>query len=260
MIQWLQRHRLPAVAALTLSLTVAILAASSPMASAQESAASPAAADTAKATKPSSKEARKAARAEEKAASKARKEAKKADKAAIKAKQDAADQAANLPWQDGANWLSLRAGYAKSAADEHGNGDIGAGAGYYHFLNRRWAAAIQMNVDVLGRFQGATELSIPLTLEFTRHIQWPTEMRPYIGMGGGAFYYSTYRTGDDYAMVRPGVYLTGGFNTPISERSLVGIDLRAQWSFDATSDNPVFPDDGPNVLHWSLKLNYLRWQ
>jgi len=256
----LQRFRLPAVAALTLSLTVAVLAASAPAASAQGPDANPAASDTTKASKPRTKAAKSAAGAEKKAAKKAAKDKKHAARAEKAAKEDAEDKAAAAPWQRDANWLSLRFGYAKSAADNHADGDVGGGFGYYHFLNRRWAAGIHTNVDLLGRFQGTTEVSVPLTVELTRHIRWKGELRPYVGFGTGAFYYHAYRTGEDYSIVRPGFYLTGGFNTPISDRSLMGVDLRMQWSNDARSDNAVFPDAGPSVMHWSAKLNYLRWQ
>jgi outer membrane protein W len=255
----LQRFRLPAVAALTLSLTVAILAASTPMASAQESAANSAASDTTKAAKPRTEAARSTARAEKKAAKRAAKDNRKAVRADKAAKDDAEDRQSAAPWQRDANWLSLRFGYAKSAADHHANGDIGGGFGYYHFFNRRWAAGVHTNVDMLGRFQGATEISIPVTFEMTRHIKWASDVRPYVGAGLGAFYYHATRTGEDYSIVRPGMYLTGGFNTPIADRSLIGLDLRLQWSNDAASENAVFPDEGPSVMHWSVKLNYLRW-
>lgn len=262
MIQWSQRLRLPALAALTLFLAVAISAASVPSAAAQE-AATPAASDTtktARAAKPTTREAKRAASAERKSAKQAAKAKKQADRAERLAKEDAADRAAGSPWQRDANWMSLRFGYAKSAADHHASGDIGGGFGYQRFLNRRWAAGIQTHVDMLGRFQGSTEVSIPVTFELTRHVQWKSEVRPYFGAGLGAFYYHAYRTGEDYSIVRPGMYLTGGFNTPVADRSLLGLDLRMQWSNDARSENPMFPDAGPSVMHWSIKLNYSRWQ
>lgn len=263
MIQWSQRLRLPALAALTLSLSVAMSATIAPTASAQESATPPASPDSVKAAapaRPSTKEAKRAAAAERKAAKQAAKAKKKADRAEAVAKLDAADREAGTPWQRDANWMSLRFGYAKSAADRHANGDIGGGFGYQHFLNRRWAAGIHTNVDMLGRFQGSTEISIPVTVDLTRHIHWGTDMRPYLGAGLGAFYYHAYRTGEDFSIVRPGIYLTGGFNTPIADRSLIGLDLRMQWSNDAKSRNQIFPDAGPSVMHWSVKLNYSRWQ
>lgn len=252
----LQRFRPTAVAALILILAVAT---SAPARAAEEPAAKPAATGAA-AAKPAGAEARKAARAQAKAAKKEARAKRLADRAAKTAKQEAEDTQNRTPWQRDANWLSLRFGYAKSAADHHAHGDVGGGFGYNHFLNRRWAVGAHVNVDMLGRFGGSSELSVPVTLELTRHIKWNTQLRPYVGLGAGAFYYSAYRTGQDYSEVRPGMYLTGGFNTPISDRSLIGIDTRVQWSNDAGSKNAVFPDAGPSVMHWSIKLNYQRWQ
>lgn len=259
MIQWSQRRRRSALVALALSLTVAVLATSTPPAGAQEAAAPADTAKAAPAARPSGKEAKRAAAAERKAEKRAAKAAKRAERAEKQAVIDAADGEANSPWQRGANWMSVRFGYAKSAADGHANGDIGGGFGYQHFMNRHWAAGIHANADLLGRFQGASEISIPLTVELTRHIHWKTGMNPYLGAGAGAFYYKTYRTGADYSIVRPGMYVTGGFNMPIADRSLIGVDARMQWSNDAASDNPIFPDAGPSVMHWSVKLNYSRW-
>ncbi|NOT35067.1 MAG: hypothetical protein HOP12_13025 [Candidatus Eisenbacteria bacterium] len=251
---WSILHRPGAVVALV--LTVALAAGLVARESCAQS--TPAPADTSKAatlTRAEKREARSASQIE--AARK--KEANRTAKREKIAKEEAEDVTHATPWQKGANWMSLRFGYAKSAADFHAPGNVGGGFGYNRFVSRRWAAGVHANLDLLGRFGAAAEVSAPLTIEMTRHFKWNTGARPYIGLGAGAFYYHVYRSGQDYSMVRPGMYLTGGMNVPISGKSLIGVDTRMQWSSDAKTDNVTFPDEGPNVMHWSIKLNYSRW-
>lgn len=225
------------------------------------SAAAPTPAAAAPAAAPVDRKAAK--KAQRDAARKERGEAKakkEADKRARQEAEDKLDRDASSPWIRDANWMSFRAGTASSAVKNSPDGNVGVGFGMYHFLNHRWAAALQADLDVLGKFSGATEMELPLTLEMTRHFRWKTPtMRPYVGAGTGVWFHRYYRTGDDQADVRPGIYLSGGINTPIAPRSLLGVDMRLTFQGNAESDNPLFPNQDTNALHWSFKLNYLRW-
>lgn len=163
------------------------------------------------------------------------------------------------PWADGSQWLSVRAGYARSAVKNAGNGLGGAGFGYTRFISPKWALGGHFQYDVLGRFGAASEIDMPFTVEMTRHFAWATPLRPYLGFGTGAFVHKMYRTGADETTIRPGFYFTGGANSPISPSSLIGVDARMVVESDGESDNPVFPSENATVLHWSLKLTYARF-
>jgi len=103
-------------------------------------------------------------------------------------------------------------------------------------------------------------MEIPLTVEGSRHFRWGDTFRPFLGAGTGAYYHRTYRTGFDETEVRPGFYLSTGFNSPISAGSLVGAVFRMTVQGDADSVDPIFPNEGSTAVHWSFKLNYLRVQ
>jgi hypothetical protein len=163
------------------------------------------------------------------------------------------------PWAKGTQWVSMRAGYAKSAAKGSGNALGGYGFGYTRFYTPKWAFGAHVHHEVLGRFGGAAEVEVPFTVEVMRHFKWSTPLRPYLGLGTGAFFHKTYRTGDDETSVRKGIYVGGGVNAPIDARSLLGLDVRAIDEFDAKSTNPVFPLESSSALHWSIKLNYARF-
>jgi hypothetical protein len=163
------------------------------------------------------------------------------------------------PWADGTQWISLRAGYAKSAVKSAGNALGGYGFGFTRFISPKWALGGHVQHDVLGRFGAASEIDIPITVEMTRHFAWETPLRPYLGFGTGAFIHKMYRTGADETSIRPGAFLTAGANAPINATSLIGVDARMVAQMDAETTNPVFPSDGSTVLHWSLKLNYARF-
>jgi hypothetical protein len=225
-------------------------------------AADPPASDTTKAVAPalSQKDAERAAEQlekQQKAEEKAKEEASKKAKRDMEIK---ADLAAGHPWIEGANWMSFRIGSATSTVKNAPDANIAVGFGMYHFLNRRWAGAFHADLDVLGRFGGGSEMELPLTLEMTRHMDWKTStMRPYLGLGTGVWFHRYYRTGDDEAEVRPGIYLSTGVNSPIGARSMLGMDVRLTFQGSAASDNPMFPNEESTAFHWSLKLNYLRW-
>jgi len=163
------------------------------------------------------------------------------------------------PWAEGMTWASFRFGYAKSAAQFAANGNVGFGFAYTKFLSRKWSLGGSAQYDVLGKFGDASEIEIPFGVDLTRHFKWATTARPYFGLGSGLFFHKTYRTGEDVGDIRKGVFLTYGVNAPISDQSLIGLDVRNTFEFDAESHNPVFVNDQKSAMHWSVKLNYARF-
>ena len=162
------------------------------------------------------------------------------------------------PWDDDARWISLRAGYAKSGARFAAGGSFGYGFAYTWFLapGTAWSASVQH--DVLGRYGSASEIEVPITVEFTRHFHWSDPARPYLGVGWGAVYHKTYRTGADESDFRQGLYLTGGGNAAIDASSLIGFDLRIMLEQDTRSINPTFPNAQASSTVWGAKLVYSR--
>jgi hypothetical protein len=181
-------------------------------------------------------------------------------------------------WTKGAQWMSVRAGYAKISAQDAPDGLAGYGFGYARFVMTRWAVGGYIHQELLGRFGHATAIEVPLTIEVVRHTRWGSAMHPYVGVGAGAFYYKYYRTGEDVAGFRPGRYITLGFTSPVAHRNLLGVDIRLA-SIDKLRDNRVFAGsetnnptindafaqplsvlgtgfDSGGELHWSVKLNY----
>ncbi len=166
------------------------------------------------------------------------------------------------PWVKGRNWVSVRAGYAKSSALGAADGNFGAGFGFLRFRNSKWSYGAQAALDVLGHFGNATEFESPWTVEVLRHYQWRTPARPYLGFGGGAYYNKVTGTGDDRATLVPGYYLAGGLNSRISEHGLFGFDVRASLVKLDKQDNPVFGGEvsggkrEKRAPHWSAKVTY----
>jgi len=199
----------------------------------------------------------------------------------LRSRASSSSAAAPNPWAPGTQWLTLRAGYAKSTTEGAADGGAGYGFGYSRQLRpvkvnfrrlhwtlfRRWALGGYVHYEVLGRFRGAAEIEAPASLEMVRQFRWSAQMRPYLGFGGGPFYRKGYRTGEDFRDVTFGKYVTFGANVPISNRHLVGVDFRFI-RLDASNipANPVFgmgsaklhdgiaeAEDG---THWSVKLSY----
>jgi hypothetical protein len=166
------------------------------------------------------------------------------------------------PWATGAEWFTVRAGYAKSTAAGAADGNVGFGFAYTRFHNSKWAYGATAEWDVLGRFGSARELEVPWTLEVSRHYKWPAMLRPYMGLGFGAYYHQLSGTGADNSTVVPGGYIGTGFNTPISDRGLFGVDVRMNLVGANSQDNPVFGGAATanqhqsRVFHWSAKLGY----
>src|SRR6185312_2991547 len=126
-------------------------------------------------------------------------------------------RAADDPWAGNQQWASVRVGYAKAGAEFAGDGSIGWGFGYTRFLHNGLAWSANVQHDLLGRFAGAAEIEVPLTVEFTKHLRWSHSTRPYLGMGWGAFYRKTYRTGADEAGFHQGIFAAGGANGMIDK-------------------------------------------
>jgi hypothetical protein len=162
------------------------------------------------------------------------------------------------PWDDDARWISVRAGFAKSGAHFAPGGSFGYGFAYTWFLAKgtAWSATVQH--DVLGRYGRASEIEVPITTEFTRHLRWSESARPYVGIGWGAIFHKTYRTGADESDFRQGLYLSGGGNAVINAASLVGFDVRLVLEQDTRSINPTFPNSSASSTVWSTKLTYSR--
>lgn len=161
------------------------------------------------------------------------------------------------PWSKRAQWLSLRAGYAKSGEVGSANGNVGFGVGYSRFLNHKWAAGAYLHGDVLGKFGAAAELEAPLTFELVRHFMWQTAAHPYFGMGAGWFHRKLYRTGDDSESTNGGYYFVGGINIPVAAKRIFGFDVRTEFvKGNLGETNPVFGTDEKTLIHYSAKFSY----
>jgi hypothetical protein len=161
-------------------------------------------------------------------------------------------------WTKGTNWLSMRAGYAKSTVANTGDGVAGYGISYQHMIDRQWSFGGAVQHDLLGRVGNSSEISVPFTLELARHFKLDTAIRPYFGAGGGYYFHKYYRTGSEYTGVPgAGYYVTLGANLPLSGRHVLGLDART--SFVKGHEgivNPVFGPEKASQTLWSVKLTW----
>ena len=161
-------------------------------------------------------------------------------------------------WTKGNNWLSVRAGYGKSTVVNTGDGLLGYGIAYQRMLSRKWSFGGAVQHDLLGHLGNSTEISVPFTLELTRHFKWDTALRPYVGIGGGYYFHKYYRTGkQDTGAPGSGSYVAFGANMPLSDRNVLGLDARM--SFVGGHDgeaNPVFGPEKASETLWSVKLTW----
>ena len=161
------------------------------------------------------------------------------------------------PWSHGSQWISVRAGYAKTAYGTAPDGLMGYRFGYSRMITNRWSAGGYVHHEALGRFGSATEVEVPLTVEMVRHFKWNSALRPYLGLGGGVFYQKYYRTGDDFGATRSGGYAVGGANVPVDKHHLLGLDVRmALVNGERDRLNPVFGLIKPQEKQWSIKINW----
>jgi hypothetical protein len=201
------------------------------------------------------KEAEERAEAERKAAE----EKAEAEKKARELAEAEEARKSGIPWRRDANWMTFRFGTSGSKVENSPDAGIALGIGGMHFRSPRWAYGLNLDVDVLGKFNGATQMEIPITVELSRHMRWGSDtFRPFLGTGLGAYYYRTYRTGADATDVRPGFHLSGGFNSPISGSALLGVVARGAVQWGAELDDPYFPNESNTAVHWSVKLSYIR--
>lgn len=160
-------------------------------------------------------------------------------------------------WNPGAQWMSVRFGYAREQGNFSPNGNVGYGMGYSQMVSKRLSLGANVQHDLLGKFGGSALIAMPATLEALWHFSWSQGAHPYVGAGVAAVYRKIYRTGADASSVQPGYSLTAGINAPIDKAHLLGLDMRFAsvanpgWSYD-----PVFLIRRPTQTLLSLKLNY----
>ncbi len=165
--------------------------------------------------------------------------------------------AASDPWAKGAQWMSIRAGYAKALGDNAAESGAGYGFGWSRMLNKRYSFGLYAHHEILSRSNGAAEMAFPFTAELARHFRWRTDLHPYLGVGGGGINYRTYRSGDDHIGASNGVYLVGGMNTPIAPQQVLGLDLRfLRRTGNDKITNPSFGRQKSSVFDVGLKLNW----
>lgn len=167
-------------------------------------------------------------------------------------------RAADDHWNEDKHWASARLGVARSGARFAPGGSFGYGFGYSWFLARNVAWSASVGHDLLGRYNAAAEIAIPITTEFTRHFSWSQQTRPYLGLGWGAIYHKTYRTGADQSGFRQGIYVAAGGNSSIGANMLIGFDFRWMLEQDTRSINPAFPNGEASSTITSAKLSVSR--
>jgi hypothetical protein len=162
------------------------------------------------------------------------------------------------PWATQTNWLGVRAGYAKSTADNSGDGLGGYGIWYQHMMSNHWSIGGSVQHDLVSHFAGSYEISVPFTLELSRHFRWSPTLGTYLGVGGGYYFHKYYRSPRDYTGAPgSGSYITFGGNVPVSDRHLLGLDVRT--SFVRGRDgvvNPVFGPEKKSETLYSIKLGW----
>ena len=170
-----------------------------------------------------------------------------------------ADRGPEEPWKKGARWVSFRAGYVKSLEGGAPNAMAGYGFGLSKMLSDRVALGFFVHHELLGKFGAAAQIEIPITAEYAFHFNWNTPLRPYVGVGVGAFYHKIYRSGADRTELQPAAVFKFGADVPVDARNVLGVDARlANVTSDDETVDPVFGKSKPSSLRWSLKLNYSR--
>ncbi len=163
------------------------------------------------------------------------------------------------PWDQGATWTTLRAGYSRASYATAGEGNVGFGFGFSRMISPSWSFSAMAERNVLGKFNDATESEIPFTIELDRHVNWGETIRPYYGLGMGAYYHKFTDTMADGSDVRGGLLVAFGMNTAVAPRQLLGIDARAAivTRRDGTaSTNPVFGPQDKTARQWGMKLTW----
>ena len=158
----------------------------------------------------------------------------------------------------GANWLGLRAGYAKRSGESSGQGLVGYGIQYQRMLSNKYAFAVGTGHDVVGHFQSQTDHAVPFTAEFQRHFRWKGATQPYVGLGGGYYYRKFYRTDSEYnTHTTGGAHVSVGFNSALGDRHVIGIEGRgARLQGRAGITNPTFGISDDSEAIWTLKATW----
>jgi len=158
----------------------------------------------------------------------------------------------------GADWLSLRFGYANRTGETSGDGSIGYGIGYTHMLSNRSAFAAGINHDIVGHFAKQLDEAVPITGEFQRFFKWSGEMRPYLGVGAGFYFRKFYRTGTEYnTTTTGGGHVSIGFTSQIDAKHVVGFETRVAWVQGRPGvTNPTFGPGEPTETIWTAKLTW----
>jgi hypothetical protein len=161
-------------------------------------------------------------------------------------------------YAQGANWLSLRFGYAKRTGDVTGEGLVGYGMAYQHMITRRVAFEAGAAHDIVGHFNGELDEVVPFTGEFQRHFHWNTAVRPYLGLGGGFYLHKSYRTGTDYTTTTSGgPHLSIGFSSQLDPDHVIGLVVRVATIQGRTGVvNPTFGPEKANETIWTAKISW----
>jgi hypothetical protein len=161
-------------------------------------------------------------------------------------------------YAQGANWLSFRAGWAKRAEDLAGSGLFGYGIGYQRMMSKKYAFSARIDHDVVGHYGQDVDISVPFTGEFQRHFLWKSAARPYLGLGGGYYYRKAYRTGTEYTtMPTGGVHVSLGFLSPVSDKHVVGFDVRMAFVEGREGvTNPTFGPGQATETIWTAKVSW----
>ena len=163
------------------------------------------------------------------------------------------------PWDRGALWITVRAGYNQVSYNTAGNGGVGAGFGFTRMLGPAWSFGGLAENNVIGQFGNARESEIPLTLELDRHIHVSEAFRLYWGLGGGVYYHKFSNTTADYSDVRNGGLICIGGNAVVSPHQLFGLDGRMSFvgaKSGVPTSNPVFGPQKSTTMRWSVKATW----
>lgn len=157
----------------------------------------------------------------------------------------------------GAQWLSLRFGYAREQGRFSPDGNVGYGFGYSRMVSNKLSLGANVQHDLLGKFGGAALIAVPATFEAVWHFRWPTPVRPYAGAGIQTVYRKIYRSGANTSSMEPGYSFNTGVDVAVDKAHLLGVDLRmARVANDSWSLDPVFGIRRPVTTLVSIKLNY----
>lgn len=164
-------------------------------------------------------------------------------------------RAADGNYAAGANWLSLRFGYAKRLGDLAGQGYVGYGMGWQHMLTNRFAFAAGVNHDIVSHFGGHTDIAVPFTAELQRHFGWKSAARPYVGLGGGHYFRKAYRTAHRYdTQSTAGFHVSVGFLSLLGDHNAIGLEARAaRVRREAGVTNPTFGTTTATETLWTVK-------